>query len=115
MERRRVLVGAVSAMTLFSGCSDPTRSTYIEIYEVDEPDEPDEPAAIAEYECVRQSETLRTVVDEATETGGVQEEISSTEEEEIRSTLEECYDSEDGDTYLRRGDTLYKINFLQEQ
>lgn len=74
-------------------------------------------ARVTEYDCVKGSVPLKSSLREAinSESGEAITELTTTEEEQVRTTLANCYTSEEGPAYVRRDDALFKINFLRQQ
>lgn len=135
MERRTLVVGLGALAMASAGCvGTPSRGTespsdgnesdsdgpessaagrtFLEVRRVDET--ADE-ARIADGDCVRQSPILEAALDEAVETDRATTELGSTEEEELRETLDGCYESEHGTTYIRDREILFKVVFVKQQ
>lgn len=113
MMKRRACISSFASVIIISGCMDnPTRNTYIKIKKEDSPEKQ---TKVAPYSCIQKSNNLQSIVDEAIEEGYARKKISESERDEMVSTLQSCFESENGQAYIRHKDEFYRVTFLEEQ
>ena len=101
-------------MLLTTGCSSSNNRTILEVRQVDETENN---ARITDYDCAKTAKPIQEIFSEVNDNQAEEAriDVSDREAKSVRTTLEECYDSEEGPTYVRFENTIYKLNFLKVQ